>query len=174
MRKPIQVRAVTLEEKAELSTLHRQTKDVRMRERTQVILLAVEQQMTAPQISQIVRRNDQTVRNWIKRFNAEGIKGLEDAPRPGAPATVTAAYTARLLEVVRQRPRGLNQPYSLWTLQRLADFLAEESGIRVSAPTLSRLLAAHDIVMSRPQHKISSPDPAYEVKKRRLKSNETT
>lgn len=34
---------------------------------------------------------------------------------------MTAAYTARLLKVVRQRPRGLNQPYSLWTLQRFAD-----------------------------------------------------
>lgn len=174
MRKPIKVRAVPAEEKAELGRLYRQTKDVRMRERTQIILLAVEQQMTAPQICQIVRRNDQTVRNWIERFNGEGIAGLYDAPRPGAPATVTAEYTERLLVVVRQRPRSLDQPHSMWTLQRLADFMAEATGIRVSAPTISRLLTAHDIVMSRPQHKISSPDPEYEVKKRRLKSNEST
>jgi hypothetical protein len=31
---------------------------------------------------------------------------------------------------VRQRPRGLGQPYELWTLQRLADYLAELTGIR--------------------------------------------
>ena len=174
MRKPIEVRPVSAEEKTELETLYRQTKDVRIRERTQIILLAVEQKMTAPQICEIVRRNDQTVRNWFKRFNAEGIAGLYDAPRPGAPATVTAEYTRRLVVVVRQRPRSLGEPYSMWTLRRLADFMAEETGIRLSAPTISRVLAAHDIVMSRPQHKISSPDPEYEVKKRRLKHNETT
>lgn len=174
MRTPIQVRDISPEEFNELEMLFRQTRDVRIRERTQIILLAAEQDMIAPQISTIVRRNDQTVRTWIRRFNAEGISGLYDAPRPGAPAQVTPAYQERLLEIVRQRPRSLDQPYSLWTLQRLADFMAEETGRRFSAVTISRVLAKHDIVLSRPQHKVSSPDPEYKVKKRRLKSNETT
>lgn len=174
MRTPIEVRDIGPEELAELEKLYRQTKDVRIRERTQIILLAVEQQRTVPQITKIVRRNDQTVRTWIKRFNAEGIAGLYDAPRPGAPPTVTPQYRERLLIVVRQRPRALDQPYSMWTLQRLADALAEETGIRVSVVTVGRLLAAHDIVLSRPQHKVSSSDPHYEVKKRRSKRSETT
>jgi len=174
MRTPIQVRDPSPEEFKELETLFRQTKDVRIRERTQIILLAAEQQMTAPQISTIVRRNDQTVRTWIRRFNAESISGLYDAPRSGAPAQVTPGYRNRLVEVVRQRPRALDQPYSLWTLRRLADFMAEETGLRFSAVTVSRILAKHDIVMSRPQHKVSSPDPEYEIKKRRSKTSATT
>ena len=173
MRTPIQVRDVTPEEMNELETLYRQTKDVRMRERTQIILLAAEQGMAVPEITRIVRRNDQTVRTWIKRFNAEGINGLYDMPRPGAPPTVTPAYRERLLVVVRQRPRSLGQPYSLWTLRRLADFMAEESGIRLSHVTVSRILEANEIVLSRPQHKVSSPDPEYETKKRRSKTSET-
>ena len=174
MRPPIEVRQTASEELSELAELYRQTKDVRIRERTQIILLAAEQGMTAPDIAIIVRRNEQTVRTWIKRFNAEGISGLADAPRPGAPPTLTPAYHERLLTVVRHRPRALEQPYSLWTLQRLADFMAEETGIRVSAVTVSRALAAQGIVLSRPQHKVSSPDPEYEVKKRRLNSSAIT
>ena len=174
MRTPIQVREISPEELNQLETLFRQTKDVRIRERTQIILLAAEQKMTAPQISLIVRRNDQTVRTWIRRFNAEGISGLYDAPRSGAPTQVTPTYRDRLLEIVRQRPRSLGQPYSLWTLQRLVDFMAEETSRRFSAVTVRRILAKHDIVMSRPQHKVSSPDPEYEVKKRRSKGSETT
>ena len=174
MRTPIRVRDTAPEEKVELETLYCQTKDVRMRERTQIIMLAAEQGMTVPEISRIVRRNDQTVRTWIKRFNAEGINGLYDRPRPGAPATVTPAYRERLLVVVRQRPRALGQPYSLWTLRRLSDFMAEETGIRLSHVTVSRILAANNIVLSRPQHKVSSPDPEYEIKKRRSKTSETT
>ncbi len=174
MRTPIRVRDIAPEEKVELETLYRQTKDVRMRERTQIILLAAKQGMTVPEIRRIVWRNDQTVRTWIKRFNAEGITGLYDKPRPGAPPTVTPAYRERLLVVVRQRPRALGQPYSLWTLRRLADFMAEETGIRLSHVTVSRVLSANDIVLSRPQHKVSSPDPGYELKKRRSKTSGTT
>jgi hypothetical protein len=52
--------------------------------------------------------------------------------------------------------------------------MAEETGIRVEAETVRQYLAKHDIVLSRPQHNISSPDPEYEVKKRRSKTHETT
>jgi transposase len=105
---------------------------------------------------------------------AEGIEGLQDAPRPGGQKVVTDEYREKLVAAVRRRPRSLGQPYSLWTLQRLADYMAEETGIRVRDETVRRHLEAEGIVLSRPQHKISSPDPEYEVKKRRLKRRETT
>ena len=70
---------------------------------------------------------------------------------------------------MRHRPRSLDLPFSLWTLQRLADYLAEGTGIRVDAETVRLHLLKQEIVLSRPQHKISSPDPAYLVKKRRSK-----
>jgi transposase len=139
-----------------------------------MVLLAVDAKMTAPQIAKIVRQDEQTVRRWLKRFNQEGINGLYDEPKSGAPRRVTDAYRARLLVIVRQRPRSLEQPYSLWTLQRLVDFMAEETGLRFSTETVRLILRDNDIVISRPQHKVSSPDPEYELKKRRLKSSETT
>lgn len=173
MTVPIQVRELKKGELEGLQSLYDKTKDVRVRTRTQMLLLAVEKNMTAPQIGQIVRKNDQTVRRWIRRFNAEGINGLYDVPRPGSPGTITEAYRQLLVSIVRQRPRALEQPYSLWTLQRLADYMAEETGMRVSGETVRRILKGHDIVLSRPQHTISSPDPEYKVKKRRLKTLET-
>ena len=159
----------TPEQIRSLADLYHSTKDVRLRTRAQMMLLVIEQDMTAPQIAMIVRKDEQTVRRWMKRYIAEGIEGLKDDPRPGAPGKVTETYVERLLEVVRRRPRSLGLEYSTWTLQRLADYLAEETGIRVGAETVRLHLAKHEIVLSRPQHKISSPDPEYVVKKRRLK-----
>lgn len=75
--------------------------------------------------------------------------------------------------MVRIRPRALEQSFSLWTLQRLADFMAEESGIRLSDESVRLLLKKNGIVLSRPQHKITSPDPEYQFKKRRFKTNAT-
>jgi transposase len=169
MRKPIQLSPLSPVQIEALHALYRTTKDVRLRTRAQMILLAAEQGMSAPTIAQIVRENEQTVRHWLKRYRAEGLEGLHDAPRLGAPKKVTPAYVAQLHTVVRWRPRSLGLPYSLWTLARLADSMAEQTGIRVEAETVRRYLHEADIVLSRPQHKISSPDPEYQVKKRRLK-----
>jgi len=142
--------------------------------RAQMVLLAAEQHLLAPEIAKIVRSDEQTVRNWLKRYQAEGTAGLTDVPRPGVTPKVTPEYREQLLKIVRQRPRSLGRPYSLWTLQRLADYMAEQTGIRISAVTVRVYLKAAGIVLSRPQHKITSPDPEYEVKKRRLKTSETT
>ena len=154
---------------AELDYVYHTTRSVRLRTRAQIVLLAAEQQFLAHEIAAIVRKDANTVRLWLKRYLAEGVTGLHDAPRPGASPKGTAAYKERLLIIVRQRPRRLGQPYSMWTLQRLADFLAEETGIRLEAETVRGYLKAADSVLSRPQHTIRSPDPAYQVKKRRLK-----
>ncbi len=157
------------EQLSALEELYRTTKDVRLRSRAQMMLLAAEKGMVAPGIAEIVREDEQTVRRWMKRYIAEGIEGLTDVPRPGAPGKVTSEYSDSLISAVRRRPRSLDLPYSTWTLQRLADYMAEQTGIRVEAETVRLHLARHEIVISRPQHKISSPDPEYEVKKRRSK-----
>lgn len=167
--KPFHLPVLTESQRLELEHLYRTTKDPRMRTRAQMVFLSVTQTLKVPVIAAIVRESESTVLRWLKRYQAEGANGLSDAPRPGRQATVTPAYRQRLLEVVRQRPRSLDLPFSLWTLQRLGDYLAEQTGIRVSLETVRQTLKKGGIVLSRPQHKISSPDPEYEVKKRRLK-----
>ena len=161
-------------DKKDLEELYHNTKLVRMRTRAQAVLLSSEHQMKVGQISKIVLKSQATIQRWLKNYQSNGIKGLEDAPKSGAPARVTQAYKTMLLTTVRQRPRSLDQPFSIWTLDRLADYLAEQTGIRVTKQRLSQILKKVGIVMSRPQHKISSPDPEYELKKRRLKKKEIT
>lgn len=174
MRKPLEIPALTAAEVEALDTLYRTTRDVRLRTRAQIVLPAGEQRLTAPAIARIVREDDQTVRTWLKRWLAEGIEGLKHRPMPGGPTKITEEYRGQLLAAVRQRPRSLGRPYSLWTLQRLADYMAERTGIRVSYETVRVALKVGGIVLSRPQHTVSSPDPEYRVKKRRLKRPATT
>ena len=172
--RPIRVPPLTEAQRNELDMLYRHTKSPRLRTRAQMVLLAAEQQRKVPEIAIIVRESEVTVQRWLKRYLAEGVEGLKDAPRPGRAATVTPHYRAELLAAVRRRPRSLDRPYSLWTLQRLVDYLAEKTSLRVSDETVRQELKKAGIVLSRPQHKISSPDPEYVVKKRRLKTPVTT
>ena len=115
MLKPLEIPPLTVEEMEALEKLYRTTKDVRLRTRAQIVLLAGEQRMTAPAIAAIVREVNQTVRNWLKRWMAEGIEGLKDRPMPGPPPKISEEYKEQLLIAVRRRPRSLGQPYSMWT-----------------------------------------------------------
>jgi transposase len=123
MKPPLRLSPLSEERLDELKELYRTTKDMRLSTRSQMILLATEQGMTASAIPQIVQESDQTVRNWLKGYQAEGIQGLKDAPIPGAPGKVTSEYVKPLVEVVRLRPRSLGLPFSMWILARLADYL---------------------------------------------------
>ena len=169
--KPIRLSPQSEEQIKALDEIYRHSKDGRVRQRAHIVLLAAEQGLVAAQIGVIVRLNEESVRRWLKRYEAEGIEGLKDDPRPGMAPVVTPEYRAQLVAAVRRRPRSLEQPFSLWTCQRLADYLAEKTGIRMSDESVRRYLALEGIVLSRPQHKISSPDPEYEVKKRRLRQH---
>jgi len=78
------------------------------------------------------------VRRWLKRYQAEGVDGLRGQHCGGHPATVTDTDREQVLSAVRRHPRSLGQPYALWILQRLADYLiggAQRVPIRRSART---------------------------------------
>jgi transposase len=167
------VPSLSEKQKVELDELYRKTEVPRVRTRAQMVLLSAEKKLKVDEIADIVRESSVTVLRWLHRYIAEGIQGLMDAPRAGRSSILTDEFRKRLLEVVRRRPRSLDLEFSMWTLQRLADFMAEDTGIRVSTETIRRALAKEGIVFSRPQHTISSPDPEYQVKKRRLKKLET-
>jgi transposase len=167
--RPIRLETLSADQLHELDDLYHRTRDVRVRTRVQMILLAAEQRLVAAEIAPIVRQDEETVRRWFARYATEGIGGLSDAPRSGAPPRMTAGYRERLLGVARCRPRALGLPFSLWTAARLADHLAELTGVRMSAPSICRLLREGGMRLSRPQHTITSPDPEYALKKGRSK-----
>ncbi|HZY64804.1 MAG TPA: helix-turn-helix domain-containing protein [Rubrobacteraceae bacterium] len=162
--RPIRIPDLAPEQLAELEELYRTTRYARLRTRAQMVLLAAEQRLVAAEIAGIVRSSEETVRRWLKRYLAEGVEGLRDVPHPGAPRKVTEECEL-LVEAVRRRPRSLGLPFSLWTLRRLADHMAEQTGIRVEYETVRLHLKAEGIVLSRPQHTITSPDPGYALKK---------
>jgi hypothetical protein len=78
-----------------------------------MILLYAERRLTTKEVAEIVRESQATVLRWLKRYMAEGLEGLKDAPRPGRDRTVTDTYREKLIEAVRRRPRSPDLDFSL-------------------------------------------------------------
>lgn len=107
---PIYVEDLTVAQLTELDTCYRTTPSIRVRTRAQMILLSAEHQLVPHQSVSSVRKDEQTVRRWIRRYQAEGVIGLKDAPRPGGASKTTPRYRARLLEIARRGHRALAPP----------------------------------------------------------------
>lgn len=148
--KAIVLEALPAQALQELDELCRTTKLARMRTRAQMLLLSAEQGLKAAQIAPLVRESERTVQRWLSRYQAEGVQGLYDAPRSGKPGKVTQPYKDKLLERVRLRPRALGLDFSVWTLERLSDYMAEQTGIRISAEAVRLHLKAGELCFPGP------------------------
>ena len=87
-RKPLRLRALTDEERSELTRLARSRKtEARVVERASILLALADGGKPA----QIARRLGVTriaVYGRLRRFNKVGLRALHDAPRTGRPATL--------------------------------------------------------------------------------------
>ena len=136
----IRVRELTDEERAAVERLAAsRTAPARKVERAQIIQLA-SQGRTAPQVAAHLRLNAQTVRDWLKRFNADGLPGLDDRPRPGKPPTYTPEQAGAVIAAALSDPQELGQPFACWTLDRLAAYLSESKEVAMKRSRISELL----------------------------------
>jgi hypothetical protein len=110
---PMRLSPQTEEQIKALDEQYRQSQDGRLRQRAPIGLLAAEQGRVAAHIGGIVGLNEESVRRWLKRYEAAGIEGLNADPRPGMALVVTLEYRTHLVAAGRRRPRRLGQPFSL-------------------------------------------------------------
>lgn len=145
MRQPLRLRALTEEEDHVIHTLVRsRTASVRLVERARIIEQA-SLGKTIPEIAVILQVGEPTVRKWFKRFDKQGLAGLEDAPRSGAPPTYTAENRAIVLEVAATAPSKLDQPFHCWSLKRLQTYLKEVKGLTMKQSRIRQLLHAEGL-----------------------------
>ncbi len=70
-------------QRQELTNGHRSGESHAFRERCQMILLKSEKR-TSREIARLMSCHKITVNEWVKRFEAEGVMGLKNAPRARA------------------------------------------------------------------------------------------
>lgn len=59
--------------------------------------------------------------HWMERAEASVLERLQDAPRPGAPATFRAEQWCQIMALACEPPPHSGRPISHWTPRELAD-----------------------------------------------------
>jgi transposase len=136
----LRVRSLTADEQRVIAKLARsQTASARLVQRATILQLGSQGQ-TVPQIAGKLGLDENTVRKWCKRFNDQGLAGVEDAPRPGAPSRYTGENKARVVAVALTPPQALGLPYGSWTFERLAVYVRDQLGLQLKKTRIFEIL----------------------------------
>ena len=166
MRSPLLVRPPTEEERQALAAGLRSADAFTLR-RCQIVLASARGERV-PAIARSLGCGEQTVRNAIHAFTAQGVAALTAGS--SRPHTIHAAFAAdgaeRLRALLHRSPREFGHPTGVWTLELAAETAFQEgiTAQRVSDETVRATLARCGIRWRRAKDWITSPDPAYAQK----------
>lgn len=141
----LRVRETTTQEVESIRRLaHSRTAPARTVERARILWLVLQ----GESVSGIARElgvGRATVRRWLRRFNADGIKGLADEPRSGRPPKYTPEEVGEVIAAAITRPTDLGLPFGSWTLDRLAAYLSEHKGIAMKRSRIDEIVLAEGL-----------------------------
>ena len=137
-------------ERVELKRLARREVG-RVSERIRMILLSTKG-YSVQQIADIFECDGASVRAWIERFEAEGVRGLHDRPRCGRPPKAGVVAQQHIRQTVATEPSQLGYIFGFWTVVALCAHLAASLGLNVSTATVRRVLWKLGYRWRRPRH----------------------
>ena len=144
MRPKVKLRELTDEEQKAIRKLtNSKNAAAKLVKRAQIIVAMLDDKtLTATDAGVQVGYSTAIGSKWVRRFNEEGVDGLDDRPRSGAPRIHDEKVRSRLVSLALQKPRTLKYPFELWTLERLQVAFKEREEVRVAQSTILDWLAA--------------------------------
>lgn len=83
----------------------------------------------------------QTLRDWVHRYNREGLAGLHARVPPGAPPRLTVAQKQALAALVEAGPDRARHKVVRWRRADLRDELKRRFGVELHERSVGRVLA---------------------------------
>ena len=109
----------------------------------------------------------QTLRDWVHRYNAEGLPGLRDRPRPGRRPRLTPEQEAELATAIDRGPDPDRDGVVRWRRIDLQRLIAERFGVAYHERTVGKIL--HQLgfrhISARPRHPAQDERIVAEFKK---------
>ena len=96
----------------------------------------------------------QTLRDWVHRYNADGLAGLADRPRPGRQPRLAEAQLSEVAKWVEDGPDPKTDGVVRWRCADLRDRIAAKFNIHLHERSVGKLLKKLDFssISVRPMH----------------------
>ena len=169
MAERVAVREISNEEGNKLLQIVRRGSGSVVRWRRAQIVLWSAQRMDVPAIAKIAFTSEDRVREVIHNFNADGFDSLGPKYAGGRPPKFTLPERAAIKKIALGRPSDHGEPFSTWSLTKLADHLVRKGVVDdISHEGLRALLREEGVSFQAIKTWKTSNDPDFEVKKNRI------
>ena len=151
---------------AELRALARRERDGRVSARLLALANALDG-MSRDEAARAAGMDRQTLRDWVHRYNAEGVDGLRDRPRAGRPCRLDEGRQATLKALILKGPKLERDGCVAWRARDLFGLVERRFGVRYSETGMLRLLKGLDLSWqkARPAHPETDPKAQERFKK---------
>jgi transposase len=104
------------------------------------VILAVADGRDLEDVAQVFRLSVATVREWVHRFLAGGVRGLMPRKAPGRKAKLTPSQKAELAHVIDQGPQAAGFAGGCWRTPMIQDWIWKRFGVLYNVHYVSDLL----------------------------------
>jgi transposase len=170
MAEPVRARRLTDQEGQRLQQIVRRGKHGSVRVRRAMIIMASASGTLVPAIARLVAADEDTVRDVIHLFNAKGLAALDPQWAGGRPRLISDEAIQVIVTAATTRPEKPVQPFTRWSLRKLAAYLARhpDRPVRIGRERLRQLLHARGISFQRTRTWKESRDPDRDAKLDRI------
>ena len=168
MAEPVRARRLSDEEGRRLQQIVRRGKHGSIRVRRAMIIMASASGNLVPAIARLVAADEDTVRDVIHAFNDKGLAALDPQWAGGRPRLISDEDIDVIVTATTTRPEKLGQPFTRWSLRKLAAYLADSPGIQIGRERLRQILQARGISFQRTRTWKESRDPDRDAKLDRI------
>ena len=151
MAELVRARRLSDEEGRRLLQIVRRGKHGSVRVRRAMIIMASASGTLVPAIARLVAADEDTVRDVIHAFNEKGLAALDPQWAGGRPRLISDSDVEVIVAAARTRPEKLGQPFTRWSLRKLAGYLArrrpagaDRAGAAAAGPARPRDLLPAD------------------------------
>jgi len=151
MAEQVRARRLSDQEGQRLQQIVRRGKHGSIRVRRAMIIMASASGTPAPAIARLVAADEDTVRDVIHLFNEKGLAALDPQWAGGRPRLISDDDVEFIITTASTRPAALGQPFTQWSLRKLAAYLACHAArpVRIGRERLRQLLHSRHISFQR-------------------------
>jgi transposase len=138
--------------------------------RRAMVVMASASGNTVPAIARLVATSEDRVREMIHRFNDRGMASLDPQWAGGRPRRITTDDEKFIVATATARPETRGQPFTRWSLRKLAAFLRvnDDRCVVLGRERLRQILDDHDVTFQRTKTWKESNDPDRDAKLDRI------
>ena len=116
-----------------MNNAYKHESNANVRERILLIRRIISDGQDIRMISKELHRSIAWAYKWLRRFDKEGLEGLENKPRSGRPPDVPQEKLSKIRTELSENPSG-------WKAKEIIDIIHRKTGIRYHEVHIYRLL----------------------------------